>query len=139
MKNLNLFFLLFLSLSLAAQKGSREQDSLALLAWFNQLEDKGELKWNPTQPLDQWQGLALDEQGRVVNLDLQNLQLKGSIPNLGPLAKLQRLDLSWNKLSGGIPNFDKLPVLKILKLSKNKFDQPFPSFEHCKELATKDF
>lgn len=54
--------------------------------------------------LDLMQGVWLDYQGRVDNLNLTNNQLNGSVPSeLGNLANLKSLYLTGNQLNGGIP------------------------------------
>ncbi|CAM9230442.1 unnamed protein product, partial [Ectocarpus sp. 13 AM-2016] len=57
--------------------------------------------WDTNANLKQWHGVQVNDDGRVVELDLNNTNLKGTIPEaLGALTELKVLDLHGNKLKG---------------------------------------
>ena len=60
--------------------------------------------WVTDAPLDTWYGVTTDAQGSVIELDLSENGLVGSIPpELGQLKSLEVLDLWENSLTGSIP------------------------------------
>ena len=60
--------------------------------------------WKTAAPLDQWYGVSTDVGGRVIELNLDNNGLSGTIPaGLGKLTNLQSLYLSRNQLTGELP------------------------------------
>ncbi|MDE2718133.1 MAG: hypothetical protein OXI33_14130 [Chloroflexota bacterium] len=60
--------------------------------------------WLSNSPLDQWQRVTTDEDGKITDLDLGSNQLSGEIPaELGNLPRLKLLYLSDNKLTGPLP------------------------------------
>ena len=85
--------------------------------------------WLSTRPLDQWYGVELDEQGRVVGLDLSSNRLSGPIPfELSGLVNLRLLNLGFNDLSGPIPpELGGLVNLRLLDLRFNDLSGPIPS------------
>ena len=55
----------------------------------------------PDEPLDQWENVDIDDNGRVIVLHLNSDELSGEIPpELGNLASLEWLGLDDNELSG---------------------------------------
>ncbi|CAN0057871.1 unnamed protein product [Ectocarpus sp. 6 AP-2014] len=57
--------------------------------------------WDTNADLSEWHGVQVNDDGRVVELDLNNNNLKGSIPEaLGALTELKVLELRGNKLKG---------------------------------------
>ncbi|CAM9762657.1 unnamed protein product [Ectocarpus fasciculatus] len=58
--------------------------------------------WDTDADLATWNGVKVNDQGRVVNLDLTCNNLQGHIPKeLGALSHLERLMLGENQLTGG--------------------------------------
>ena len=108
--------------------------------------------WLTNAPLDRWHGVITNSSGRVVELDLTENELNGTIPAaLGNLTYLEALDLSKNQLKGNIPpelgnlanlealilygnqlsgsiptELDSLSKLQILALSGNNLRGPIP-------------
>ncbi len=108
--------------------------------------------WLTNAPLDRWHGVITNRSGRVVELDLTENELNGTIPAaLGNLTYLEALDLSKNQLKGNIPpelgnlanlealilygnqlsgsiptELDSLSKLQILALSGNNLRGPIP-------------
>ena len=109
--------------------------------------------WLSEAPLNTWDGVSTNQDGRVSNLLLDDNGLRGSIPpeigsltelryleiysnslvgsippEMGQLANLQSLDLSNNLLAGFIPpELGQLAELKDLSLNNNQFTGRIPS------------
>ena len=63
------------------------------------------LKWLSEAPLDQWNGVYTNQDGRVVALHLPVVGLEGEIPpELGDLSFLEELELPYNELMGRYPS-----------------------------------
>ena len=101
----------------------------------------GGRNWLTNAPLRDWEGVNVDEDGRVVSLDLRDHGLRGIIPpELGKLFSLRRLDLGGedhlsltgvavpsNELRGSIPvELGDLAALEFLDLSSNPLTGPIP-------------
>jgi len=84
--------------------------------------------WDLTQPIDDWYGVFLDQNGCVIGLHLPNNNLQGSIPSeLGDLSSLRGLNLSSNQLSGSIPpEIGNLTNLFFLYLDNNQLNGSIP-------------
>ncbi len=84
--------------------------------------------WLTDSPLEEWRGVEVDEQGRVVGLWLRENALSGPIPpELGDLTHLEYLRLSDNGLSGSIPpEFGGLSGLTYLALDGNALSGRLP-------------
>ena len=80
-------------------------------------------------PLGRWYGVTTDADGRVVELDLHDNNLSGTIPyELERLANLRRLWLEENNLSGAIPpELGQLANLEALWLTANNLSGAIPS------------
>ena len=109
-----------------------EQDRAVLTALY---EATGGNNWDDntnwlssTYPLDQWDGVETDDEGRVTGLDLFQNRLTGEIPEtLKNLNSLQSLDLSDNQLTGPIPEtLGQLDNLDTLDLGDNQLTGPIP-------------
>ena len=110
------------------------RDCNALLAAKVILDPRGELgTWRANNPISAWAEVtvrALDGSNteRVVDLDLSDESLSGSIPPaLGDLDQLENLDLAENQLSGSIPpELGNLAQLENLNLSGNELSGSIP-------------
>jgi len=95
-------------------------DSVALMSFYNELtKGSDRLNWKDS-PMNQWDGVELNDQGRVSQLNLSSYGLGGiMVPALGRLDSLQVLDLSSNYgIKSRIPaELFNLPKLEILDLS----------------------
>ena len=88
----------------------------------------GTLNWSDDVPIDEWEGVTVDEEGSVTAVELEGRQLTGPIPaSLGNLENLERLVLADNQLTGSIPEtFTNLTNLKYLDLSHNQLTGAVP-------------
>ena len=84
--------------------------------------------WLSTAPLRLWHGVEVDNDGRVVGLDLGRNSVTGRIPaDIGYLTKLRRLFLTGNNLSGPIPEeLGSLAELTQLSVWENNLTGPIP-------------
>ena len=123
--------------SITSHQGTRVEcgplsDRDALVALY---DAAGGAAWNDTRnwlsdaPLEAWQGIELDEQGRVSRIDLGLNNLVGSLPaELGSLTSLRGLFLSLNELAGPIPSeLGALTSLERLSLHYNYLSGPIPA------------
>ena len=72
-----------------------------------------------------WPGVTFDEEGHVLAIDLQNNNLRGTLPTEGmEMKSLRTLNLSGNSLDGDVAAFCKLlPALETLNLGYNLFTE----------------
>ena len=106
-------------------------DRAALMALFSATDGpnwKSKWKWGTDAPLNEWDGVETDTNGRVVGLALDYNELSGSIPpELGNLTALEALDLRRNGLSGSIPpELGNLTALASLDLYNNQLSGSIP-------------
>ena len=80
-------------------------DSLALVALYNATDGLNWTNtWDLNQPINSWYGLTFNEDGCVIEIDLNGNNLVGVIPSeIGDLASLTDLRLQNNELAGSIP------------------------------------
>jgi hypothetical protein len=106
-------------------------DRLALEALFKSCGGAGwhgKAGWMTDAALGEWYGVEVDEEGRVVKLDLADNNLAGPLPSeIQQLSALERLYLSENALTGPIPaELGQLEALVGLHLNHNKLSGPIP-------------
>ena len=111
---------------------SQNKDRAALEALYqatNGASWKRRANWLSNPSLGTWEGITVDNAGRVIELSLSSNQLSGPIPAaLGQLGRLQGLVLSSNQLSGPIPaELGRLTQLQRLSLSSNQLSGPVPA------------
>ena len=77
--------------------------------------------WGTLAPVGDWYGVAVDDAGRIVEIDLRRNNLAGEIaPELASLGSLERLWLNDNGLTGEIPSeLGALANLEQLRLYNN--------------------
>eukprot|EP00545_Synedropsis_sp_CCMP1620_P011410 CAMPEP_0119010232 /NCGR_PEP_ID=MMETSP1176-20130426/4878_1 /TAXON_ID=265551 /ORGANISM="Synedropsis recta cf, Strain CCMP1620" /LENGTH=620 /DNA_ID=CAMNT_0006962859 /DNA_START=77 /DNA_END=1939 /DNA_ORIENTATION=+ len=85
-------------------------------------------RWgNPNVPHCMYEGIDCNEDGKVVNITLSDMNLKGKIPaKLGRLAHLRNLRLDNNQLTGVVPSDLRFPPLDTLDIANNELGGPVP-------------
>ena len=114
-----------------AASGSAETDREALVAIYNATDGEN---WNRSDnwlshaPLDEWEGVTTDGDGRVTKLEVNGNDLSGEIPpEFGSLSNLKTLYLDSNDLSGEIPpELGSLSNLRQLALYNNDLSGEIP-------------
>lgn len=111
---------------------AKDTDRDALVALYEDTDGDNwanNRNWLSNAPLDSWHGVTTDRNDRVVELDLSENELNGTIPSeLGSLIHLEDLNLSNNQLSGTIPlDLGNLTNLKVLSLYANRLSGAIPS------------
>ncbi len=83
--------------------GSEQSDRAALVALYNAMDGpswRHNTNWLSDVPLDEWDGVVTDDEGRVIKLYLGRNRLASRIPpELGDLSNLENLNLSSNDLN----------------------------------------
>ena len=105
-------------------------DCEALLAARSTLEGTARLNWTASNPITEWEGVAVrGTPQRVVRLVLNSRGLNGTIPaELGRLSALTQLQLHANSLTGTIPaELGRLSGLTRLNLRSNSLTGSIPS------------
>ena len=84
--------------------------------------------WMSDAPLGEWHGIRVDDEGRVIYVELGLNNLVGSIPpELGLLDRLRGLLLAYNNLAGSIPpELGSLTRLTDLYAQRNQLEGPIP-------------
>ena len=133
---------------------NRLTDSLALIALYNATDGPNwTTTWELNQPMDNWHGVGLNQDGCVTHLNLDNNRLNGDISSeigsltaltyfrlsnnqligeipreIGDLVNLINLELYANQLTGNIPNeLGNLIRLKRLNLEGNQITENIPN------------
>ena len=106
-------------------------DRAALIALYNATDGddwEDNDNWLTDAPLDEWNGVETDVNGRVIILDLAGNDLAGHIPpELGELSELEVLELDGNLLTGTLPpELGKLSELEHLELGDNLLTGTLP-------------
>ena len=85
--------------------------------------------WMTEAELGEWEGVTVDEEGRVVTLMLYANNLAGALPReIQQLSALRNLHLAGNKLTGPIPaELGQLGALKQLYLENNQLSEAIPA------------
>ena len=107
-------------------------DRLALEALFKSCGGAGwERKggWMTDAGLGEWDGVTVDAEGRVTELNLDSNNLAGPLPSeLQQLSALKELCLNDNKLTGPVPaELGQLGALTHLCLHTNQLSGPIPA------------
>ncbi|GLJ11531.1 hypothetical protein SUGI_0169990 [Cryptomeria japonica] len=101
----------------------------SLLSWRETLNGSGLITWDAREqgPCG-WIGISCSPLGEVVDINLQSMELMGSVPSqLGALTSLQSLVLSETNLSGSIPReIGDYSALIVLDLSRNRLTGSIP-------------
>ena len=111
-------------------QSAHPQDSLALVAFYHAA---GGGDWTDRtgwleEPVRDWYGVRLNEEGRVVRLAFGSNNLTGHLSSqLGRLTALDSLKINGNSLGGPIPtSLGRLAKLKVLSLSDNDLTGSIP-------------
>lgn len=84
--------------------------------------------WNLNQPIANWYGIKLNDQGCVSSINLMGNNLSGSLPTeIGNLVDVTYMRLNNNSLTGSIPtSIGNLAKLRSLFLSYNQLNGQIP-------------
>ncbi len=74
----------------------------------------------------------------LLEINLANNLLEGSVPGFGHSGDLFTLDLSHNRLSGFVPSFNRLRLLETLRLNNNQLTGPLNNLSLQTQLRTLD-
>ncbi len=111
---------------------AKDADRDALVALYEDTDGDNwtnNRNWLSNAPLDSWHGVTTDRNDRVVELDLSENELNGTIPSeLGNFTYIEELNLSQNQLRGTIPpELGDLSSLEVLSLFENRLSGTIPS------------
>ncbi len=116
---------------IGAAVAAHEADSLALVDFYHAAGGEGWI--DPTgwlkDPVMDWYGVTLSEEGRVVAFSMSDNNLTGTISaSLGELGKLKEIHLDRNSLTGSIPpKLGNLAQLEVLNISDNDLTGSIPA------------
>ncbi|KAJ1416249.1 Leucine-rich repeat [Sesbania bispinosa] len=144
-----LCYLIYLSIHISVASGKCLEDQQSLLLQLKnnltfKLENSSKLKlWNQSIACCDWSGVACDNDGRVIGLDLSGELISGGFDNsssLFSLQYLQKLNLAANNFNSVIPSgFNKLDKLTYLNLSYASFLGQIPiEISQLTKLVTLD-
>jgi hypothetical protein len=107
-------------------------DRLALEALYKSCGGAGWTKkggWMTEAELGEWEGVTVDAEGRVVELNLSMNNLAGALPSeIQQLSALTILELACNQLTGAIPaELGQLEALEGLHLCANQLSDAIPA------------
>lgn len=133
--------LLIICSSYSLADGSRQGDSVALVAIYNSTNGSGwknRTNWMTDKPIDKWYGVTMDVNNeRVADLTLSNNLLSGSLPReIGNFSGIDNLSLRGNSLTGAIPTeIGNLVLITSLNLNGNNLAGEIPkSIGNLKQL-----
>lgn len=117
-----------LSIAACTQPNPPETDREVLEALYEAWGHPRWYGWQTDAPLGEWEGVTVNEEGRVVELDLRYSGLGGELPSqIGELDRLERLFLQENDFTGEIPpELGNLKNLRLLYLYENDFSGQIP-------------
>ena len=120
------------------------RDRVALVDLFHATGGDGwtrSERWLTEGSLGDWDGVEVDENGRVSELDLRNNELTGPMPlSIPALSGLRRLDLGGNGLTGRLPpDLAALGELEVARLDGNPLEGPLPNELTQLALSVFDF
>ena len=123
---------LLLTSGTASAQDSVESDRAVLVALYNATDGPnwtGNTHWLSNEPLSEWRGVGVNDDGRVTALWLFGNRLTGEIPvELSQLSQLQDLSLYNNQLTGEIPvELSQLSQLQDLSLYNNQLTGEIPA------------
>lgn len=101
--------------------------------WKNTLANKK--PWALDKPVSDWNGVVVDNEGYVLGIQLDNNNLKGTIPSsIGILSRIKSLILRNNLLTSLPSTIGKLRRLKILNINTNELRILPNTFHELKAL-----
>ena len=110
--------------------GCQQTDREALIQLYNATNGtEWETPWDLNLPMEEWEGVYLNDNGCVEWLNLRNNNLSGTLPDLD-LPYLTSLYLGGNNLISPIPSFENMPDLSDLELDNNDFTGNVPTFDN---------
>jgi len=110
--------------------GCRFTDSLALVSLYNSADGPNwNNSWNLNEPIQNWNGVGLNNDGCVISINLSGVGLNGSIPAaLGSISNLTIINFRLNQLNGSIPAaLGNLSNLTTLNLYGNQLSGSIPA------------
>jgi len=131
-KSLCLLFSFYASFSLAQVD---VQDSLELIQFYNDVCNGCPLEWDFSQPVETWEGIQEIENGRIIEIYVDELDLNGTLADWN-FPFLERLHVDENQLTGIIPDFSNMPLLKRIRLFENDFSGNIPDFSNLTNLIS---
>ncbi len=120
----------------AMSSSCASSDSLSLVDLYNATEGPQWLiQWSLENPIQSWYGVTTNERSEIMELNLQNNNLKGELPaSIAGLCQLTKLNLSKNRLSGVYPaEFEALCDVEVIDFSDNELGS-FETF--CGDLTS---
>ncbi|KAK8994603.1 hypothetical protein V6N11_045683 [Hibiscus sabdariffa] len=133
---------LFLPLSFSLSLFSSTNDTNALTLFRLQADTHGILRPNWTGHdacSSAWRGVYCSSSGRVTELSLPSLSLRGPITAISLLDQLRILDLHENRLNGSVSSLTNCTNLELVYLSGNDFSGDIPpEISHLKRLLRLD-
>lgn len=104
--------------------------------WYNNTN------WNTEAPLNEWDGLEVDQDGHLTEIYLNSNNLSGVVPaEIGELTHLTSLNLNWNNLTSIPTSIGALQNLQYLYIGGNKlseFPEAITQLVNLQELSIHD-